>query len=332
MRRLAVLLLLPALLLAVPKVQAGGGPAGSGAFNLEQYRRELDRWQAATASLPSRPGQAAALRRQLPESWDVALEGQEFRIPLDWLRGKLASLENHTPDARMAAKDIRDRLRAMRAEADALNEPPWFESAAARQKLDEILTRREFRSVRGPTGLDRLAERIEAWAEDLYDRLTQPLEGHPLAGKMLLGALALVPVLALAVWLVRWVLYRPSLPALDLRGSAVKETSWQGYLGQAAARAVDGDYRGAVRLAYWAGIFRLGELGVWQVDRTRTHREYLRLLGGDDPNRGALSDLTRRFERVWYAGRTAAREDFQSALSQLEKLGCELPPTPATVK
>jgi len=330
MHRYTVLLLLPALIPGAVKAQHGKVPVGSPALDQNEYRQELGRWTAAAVFLGDHPGEAAALRRRLPESWTVTADGQSFQIPLDWLRAKLFSVENHTLDAGTAREDIRKRLQAMRAEAEALSEPPWFESAAARKQLDEILSRREFRSVHGPRWLERISQRVRAWLEDLIDGLVQPLQGHPLAGKVLLWILALVPVLALAVWLVRRVLYRPALPSFDLRESAPIKTSWQGYLREARMLSAQGDYRGAVRLAYWAGIHRLGDLGVWQVDRARTHREYLRLLRANDPNRGAFSDLTLRFERAWYAGTTAAREDFQSALSQVEKLGCLLPSTPAT--
>jgi hypothetical protein len=330
MRGYKILLLLPALIPGVVTAQHGKVPVGSLALDQNGYRRELNRWTAAAVFLGDHPSEAAALRRRLPESWTVTTDGQSFQIPLDWLRAKLFSVETHTLDAGTAREDIRKRLQAMRDEADALSEPSWFESAAARKQLDEILSRREFRSVHGPTGLDRATERVRAWLEDLIDRLVQPLQGHPRAGKVLLWILALVPVLALAVWLVRWVLYRPALPSFAVRESAPIKTSWQGYLREARMLSAQGDFRGAVRLAYWAGIHRLGELGVWHVDRARTHREYLRLLRANDPNRDAFSDLTLRFENAWYAGTTAAREDFQSALSQVEKLGCLPPSIPAT--
>ncbi|HLW79821.1 MAG TPA: DUF4129 domain-containing protein, partial [Terriglobia bacterium] len=89
----------------------------------------------------------------------------------------------------------------------------------------------------------------------------------------------------------------------------------------------------AVRLAYWTGVYRLADLGLWQIDRTRTHREYLRLVPqspGEETRRDALSAVTSRFEHVWYGRRSASADDFRFVVSQLEKLGCVFPSTRAT--
>jgi len=54
------------------------------------------------------------------------------------------------------------RLKAMRAEAE-LYEQPSRADDATRKRLEQILSAREFERVRGPTPLDLLKERLQAW-------------------------------------------------------------------------------------------------------------------------------------------------------------------------
>ena len=93
-------------------------------------------------------------------------------------------------------------------------------------------------------------------------------------------------------------------------------------LDSAQKSAAAGAYRDAIRLAYWAAIRRLGDAGLWTVDDARTHREYLRMVRRDQPQREPLTALTRQFELVWYAGAASSATDFESAMAKLEKLGC----------
>jgi hypothetical protein len=62
---------------------------------------------------------------------------------------------------------------------------------------------------------------------------------------------------------------------------------------------------------------------LWPADRARTPREYLGLLGGNDPRKPTLTELTRSFERTWYGGRQAAAVDFDTAMAQAAELGVE---------
>ena len=98
---------------------------------------------------------------------------------------------------------------------------------------------------------------------------------------------------------------------------------------EAAARK---DFREAVHSAYWSGISRLEDTGVVPKDRTKTPREYLRLVAAASEHelaqrpiyRAPLEELTKRLERIWYANRGAGPEDFVETLKQLEAMGCQL--------
>ena len=73
-------------------------------------------------------------------------------------------------------------------------------------------------------------------------------------------------------------------------------------------------------MIYGAAVLALGEAGAWQVDPSRTHREYARLLPADSARRTPLLALTNCFEQVWYGRVQASARDYEAALAELESL------------
>ena len=96
--------------------------------------------------------------------------------------------------------------------------------------------------------------------------------------------------------------------------------------------AAQSNFREAVHSAYWAGITRLEDSGALPKDRSKTPREYLRLIANPAPHelaqrpvyREPMTELTKRLERTWYANRGAGPDDFKETLRQLEAMGCPL--------
>ncbi len=325
-----LLLALAFLLASSGSAQERQAPADRAPLDRSGYLAELDAWGAAADRLREHPEEAPKLRQALPRAWSVTLDGQPFEIPTRWLDFALESVQQKKPGAPAAREHIQRWLAAMRVEAVALAGSPGLPPGVARGKLDEILHRREFRGTREPTWLDRLRERVDGWMTLLAQALLRRFSRHPKAARGFLWAVVVGLVLASLVWLVRLLLYRSGTPRLDLRADTAAATTWQKLARDALAAASREDYRDAIRLAYWAGVYRLEELGVWQVDRTRTHREYLDLLPWNHPQHGALAAVTAVFERIWYGGQSATSDHFQATLAQLEKLGCLFPSNPAT--
>lgn len=203
----------------------------------------------------------------------------------------------------------------------------------ARQKLDAILNRYEFRGMGGPSRLDAARDRLIMWLGELLHRLFGRIGSSRRASQTLMWTLAIALAALLMAGLLRAFLRRPVESSLDLKGPVRGAHGSRDWAREALEASARGDYRDAIRLAYWAGVYRLAELGFWQVDRTRTHREYLSLLAEpapDDARHSALVAVTSKFERVWYGSQAASAGDFQFVVTQLETLGCLLPSTPAT--
>lgn len=319
-------------LATLASAQQPPGPRTASPLDLHAYLAELETWTAASERLKEHPEEAATLRKTLPKAWSVAVDGGRFDVSTQWLDSGLASAQKDPQAAARVAAQMKTRLAAMRASAQALGSPAEFDAQVARGKLDGILKRREFRGVHGPSWWDQWRDRFLAWWADRLSALLGKLHGHPMVARGFLWALIAGVVGAFAVWMVRWVLSGPAGQRLELVAADSTLESWRDLARQAFDASRRSNYRDAIRLAYWAGIHRLEELGLWRVERTRTHREYLRLVPPGHPLCEALSAITVCFEQAWYGAEAASPEDFRFALTLLEKLGCTFPSTPATVR
>ena len=326
--------LLLAFLVLGPAARAQQSPATvKSALDLPAYLAVLDQWSDAAGKLPGHPRMAARVRKELPRTWEVNFQGQQFEVETAWLDQALKAIEKSPASASAESHYIQRRLEAMSEEAESLGEvSPGLDPTAPRRKLDEILKRREFRGLRGPSHLENTLLQAWFWLMDHLERLMSQLGRHPRGVRVVLWTMLIGPAVLLLIWLLRFILDRSRTQTLDLDAPRPAAATWRTLAREAVLAAGRGDYRDAVRLAYWAGIYRLEELGAWKAERTRTHREYLRLLPSDHPNRDSVSALTSRFERTWYAGVAASSDDFQFTRSELEKLGCVFPSTAATAR
>src|SRR5207302_5983647 len=209
---------------------------------------------------------------------------------------------------------------------------PATSSPPARGELERILKRPEFEAVRPPSPSELLRQRVEAWIEQMLLRLLGGIGQHPLGGQILFWFLVIAAVGVVAMWVFRFFASRDRVNALPPSVDVTAVRTWQEWIRAAREAAKQGNFREAVHSAYWAGIARLEDDGVVPKDRTKTPREYLRLvvesapgeLGPAPAPREPLAALTSGLERAWYANRGARAEDFHESLRHLEALGCSL--------
>jgi len=313
--------------------RAGGTPPPA-EFDLESFLRELDvRLAEITALDGTRPDQLRAraleIRESLPGEWTVKNGTDQVRVPAEWLRRQLAEVAGRPgPQAEAVRRSAIDKLAALRAQAAALQRSTAGPDAtAASERLAGILARREFRGVRRPGArnwFERLRERVGRWIDEMLFRAFGRVAEIPLAGEMLVWTLVALAFIVVAIWVKRTVnrqLQREEpLPVL----AAPSSKDWRRWARDALAAAERGDYREAVHRAYWCGIHRLVEAGLWSAERARTPREYLRALPPGHAYRAPLASLTRRFEQSWYGGRPATADDFRATTAELEQMQCPL--------
>jgi hypothetical protein len=336
-----------------PRVAASPPPQSAARgeeMDLATYLSELDRVSSAVATLDKHLEEIQPLRQSLPKSWTVRAAGQRFEVPLGWLDSALATLET-TPVVRASLqKDIQNCLRVFREQAEAMSQaesgPPV---EAARTRLANILGRREFRSVRGPSWWDLARQRFWAGLWRLFRKLFGRIGGYPRAGEILVWCMIAAAFVALALWLRSRLRRAAHAEGLDLKDAGPAGETWRDWAQRALAAAAQNDYRKAVHAAYWAGVYRLAELGAWRLDLSRTPREYMRLLAQRAPGAEvdssavaailpldhasraeALRRLTLSLEITWYGFQPATAADFREAVVQLEALGCRFPSSLAT--
>jgi hypothetical protein len=291
----------------------------SNELTLAEYRAELDQLLSATQQLDSSGGGIPPILENLPPSWLVHAEQQDFTVLAEGLRRDVHKYEKEKDVA--SATAIRSRIQRLHDDLDGFESPP-ADVSRDRGRLESILARPEFHDVRGPTFLDRLAQRLQAFLLNLLGFLFRS-SAIPAISEIFVYALIGLAVLTLAFLAYRHIrsasLQEERIVPTDLPVSAKIWTLW---LAEAQAAAAKNNWRDAIHLAYWAGISFLEHKGTWRPDRARTPREYLRLLSNSSEHRETLAVLTRVFELSWYAKREADAEAFAHTMQALERLGC----------
>jgi hypothetical protein len=344
--RILLLLTLLGVLLAcpLPSIYAAGSgePSahslpGTQRIEASDFVAEAGRILSTVDQMGADPSQARALRESIPDAWEVGQAA--YPVSMSEFKSLLEAFEKQPKRRTDLLGQLSARGTALQELATALSAedssvPP---DQAARAKLDEILKRKDFKGVQQPSLLDQWKEKAGRWLQRMLARFFGKIFSSPGAGRVLIWVLIAAIFLVLAVWLGRY-LSKSRLQSLDLEAPVPAGKSWRDWARAALAAAKEGRHREALHSAYWAGVYRLEDLGAWRLDRTRTPREYLRLLRAPAPPAGqaaslpafvvtqaqsaALEKLTRSFELAWYGYQAAGETDFKLAIEQLEVLGC----------
>ena len=292
-------------------------PTPGDSLSLPQYIQALDDNLAKVHRVQQEPQIAAEVRDALPSAWRVQVDGKNYEIPTDSLRRDLGAWQSKPEDATL--QRIVQHLETLRSEAEGYAKgAPDF--SARRAQLNDILARREFHGVHGPTWMDRLKQRLTEWLIRILGRAITSSTVSTISNTVVYGLIA-IAVLVLVYWMYRSLREDARLETI-MPVVPVSAKEWPVWLGEARAAAARGEWREAVHLSYWAGISFLEAQGSWRPDAARTPREYLRLLPTTSTHQPALRSLTQKLERVWYGMQAADADSFRQTLAELEKLGC----------
>jgi hypothetical protein len=308
--------------------------AGANVYtDASSFGAELQRIGNAIETEKANPTGLATLRKDLPSHWEVFSGEHHYDLSAESLSALLRDAEKAKDATTIAAKaskaaewafDLANQVKASAgAQADA--------GSSARATLERILSRREFGSVKGPSAWDLYKQRISRWILEVLSRIFRQIGRYPMGATIFLWALIVAVVLWLALILFRYWTRRAALEELQAPDSVAFARTWQEWIQAAREAAGRGDYREAIHSTYWAGISYLEDSEVVRKDRTRTPREYMRLVSNSTQlvatgrkTREALSALTVVLEQVWYGRRPASNQDFSNALQSVEALGCQL--------
>jgi hypothetical protein len=350
----ALLSLVAALLVAaaaVPHARAQQFPANSGwrDVNLAEYRQHLEALDSVVADCqaqvklkkPAPANNNACDPDRVGPNDRVQGPGTEAReVRYDWLRtvlihagnegsagqpvvvGAPSRAKSRPVNANDLLNDARRRLQMDERQAESpLAANPAY--ADERKSLNAILAQREYQGVTKVSVRDRVLE----WFYNLLDKILMGLAGMgaraPWAARLLQGLLLSGIGTALIWFFIR--IERSArvrlVPDVEPAPGSPSAREWQLWINDAQTAAANGLWREAIHSVYWASIARLESGRLWPADRARTPREYLGLMGGNDPRKSTLTALTRSFERTWYGGRDAAAVDFNSAMALAAELG-----------
>ena len=299
-----------------------GCAADQPALTHQEYIAQLRSYESQVGALATTPQNAPALRDSIPDSLTVQTSKGNVAVDTKFFREALNRFLTVQPvEKPRIITDLGARLQAMRTEAD-LYEQPSRADEATRQRLEQILSAREFNHVHGPSALDLLKQRIQAWILKQLRKLSPKVPDIRDAGQWFVWTMIALAAAVAAVWLYR--ISRQNLA--DARREIVpfmpSARSWHEWMAQAREKAAQGQWRDAIHLGFWAAVSRLESEGVWPPDKARTPREYLGAIPASSLSREPFSAITRKFEASWYGDRPTTAADFAQFADNLERLGC----------
>jgi hypothetical protein len=288
-------------------------------FTLPQYINELEHVQAALAVTRPTSAEVDSLLAELPAAWTVQADSQTLLVSSADLK---QCLRKHQLDSKETTSlgDARRLLTVLLADAKSMAAGA-IDAQPERQRLDQILARPEFYGALH----ESLWEKLKREAQSLAFRLLESMFGSssfPVISRVLVWAIAVLAVFFLAWWAVRGYLTSTEFAHFSEANDAISAKPWHDWQAEAKAAAAEGRWRDAIHFSYWSAISFLEGQGLWQPDRARTPREYLRLLPREAAHRDSLSELTQEFERVWYGSETATINQFVAINAILGRMGC----------
>jgi hypothetical protein len=328
--------------LLVPIARAGATDTNA---SLANYRKHLENLQTVVAACrQQRTGDACDPGKVGSDDkvqWATGGAAEPRQIRYDWLRDLLSRAGKKEEPQKASAVPVQvietkpPTIDALLEQARRRIDDDWKQAGAPapaiaghateRKSLTAILARKEYQGVSETSAKERFQEWLENVLANLFGHLIRFGYRSPWIA-FTLRALLLASLCIGLIWALVRIERRARIrlsPDPRPAANAPSAREWQLWLQDANKMAEQGLWREAIHFLYWASISRLESKRLWPVDRTRTPREYLRLLTPADPRKTNLAALTRSFERTWYGGRGACSSDFQAASKLAAELGVE---------
>jgi hypothetical protein len=317
----------------------------------------------AVESAMMKQGRASLSEPKGEDSWQLALEnlteplghlvndlyrsGQGNSPPPAYgLRVLISSLRSsRSPqEARHNAIQLIDTISFLRDEYELAHQrkpPPGVSvaPAAARQTLNDILRRSEFKKTTRPHFfeyyLNRFIVRAIAWLQGMFDSSGMRQAGR-FAYFVLWAAYALVG--AAAFWFLNraWSPRRlQQVKPLRRATNGIALLTPESHRASAEALRRQGDFGAAIREYFLMMLATIEQRNIVPRNRCWTNWEYLRMLGARVPGefmRGQLTEINRVYDQVRYGGMVCDESRFVSFREDVDDFLTGLPETEALMK
>lgn len=349
--------LLSAFCLALLCCCAAASSPQADAASLEDYRARVSKaadaleelyWtfdvtdQSETQEFHARQAKTFAdVRAALPATEKIEGAGAAYDVDNRWLHGELDLYAQIAPDRSDERDDLlyrlAARLRALNTQlaeaANAGGAQGGRDKEAEKGRLQAILRRPEYnRQAAEDTALAGLWKKFREGMRNMLPQ-SRPLNPGTASAFSLVAQLF---VFASTIALITFVVWKYGARLLPRNRAQKKKPESgarvvlgerlapgqtpAGLIGEAEALARAGDIRGAIRKAYIAVLFELGERNVLRLAAHKTNRDYLSAIRRERAALyGDMQPLTHNYERHWYGFAPATDADWQDFRSRCRK-------------
>lgn len=271
---------------------------------------------------------AAEIKSILPETERIQWNGGSVETANAWLHQDLDQMVAAGSDSER--RDIARRIRERLAGIASVEDPsaPAATKDAAKQKLDEILSRPEYQKPEAAEEslFQRWWREFLEWVASLFPRRPD-VDAPSVSGIGSIQYVLQAVILLLVVGLVVFLIYKFA-PLIRRRARAGgsdgdrnrvilgerigADESATTIFSEAELLASRGDLRGAIRKGYVAVLCELADRKAVRLARHKTNRDYARDLANRRPLIDTFKTMTGRFERSWYGLQAAGPQDWEA--------------------
>ncbi|HEV7905706.1 MAG TPA: DUF4129 domain-containing protein [Pyrinomonadaceae bacterium] len=271
----------------------------------------------------------AEVRAALPATEKIEGTGAAFDVDNRWLHTELDLYAKIAPDQSNGRDDALYRLAGrLHALATQLTEAADAGQAARdkeaeKGRLQAILRRPEYnQQAAEDTAFERFKKQVKEWLNSMMPK-SRPLSQGTASTFSFIARIFVFVLTAAVIIYVLWKYGALLLP----RNRAKKKSEAEarivlgerlapgqtpaGLISEAEALARAGDLRGAIRKAYIAVLFELGERRILRLAAHKTNRDYLSAIRRERAALyGDMQPLTNNYERHWYGFAPATDADW----------------------
>lgn len=275
------------------------------------------------------------VRAALPEREKIEGAGDSLDVDNRWLHDELnlyANIAaNETDERHELLFRVAERLRALDTRlAEAASAPQTVrDKEAEKGRLNAILQRRDYNEQAAEdTALARLWKKFKDWSRSLVPE-SRPFSEDTAHSFSVIARLFVFALTAAVIIYVLWKYGAQLLPRNRPRKKTRSEArvvlgerlapgqTPTDLIEQAEALARAGDLRGAIRKAYIAVLFELGERRILRLAAHKTNSDYLSALRRERAALyGDMRPLTYNYERHWYGFAPATEADWHDFRSR----------------